>query len=161
MCLGDEGKCGRLNLSMYGTRDAATNWEAAYQRQMEAMEFITGKASHCLFMNEARCIYTMVHGDDFFSVGRRKDVMWMKGEMERKFALRTTIVGKDEDLQKEVKVLNRKVKWQPRGISYEADVRHIPVLLKALNLEHARTLSSPATKIDDKKGNLSAEGELG
>ena len=26
----EEGMCGRLNASMYGTRDAAANWEAKY-----------------------------------------------------------------------------------------------------------------------------------
>ena len=34
---GDEEKCGRLNVSVYGTRDAANNWEAAYTSQMKEM----------------------------------------------------------------------------------------------------------------------------
>ena len=36
---GDDSRCGRLNLSMYGTRDAAQNWEAAYTRTMQAAGF--------------------------------------------------------------------------------------------------------------------------
>ena len=46
---GDENSCGKVNLSMYGTPDAATNWEAAYQKQMKAMQFEIGRASPCLF----------------------------------------------------------------------------------------------------------------
>ena len=32
---GEPGVCAKLNLSMYGTRDAAQNWEAAYVEFME------------------------------------------------------------------------------------------------------------------------------
>ena len=153
---GDENSCGKLNLSMYGTRDAATNWEAAYQKQMKAMQFEIGRASPCLFWIKERNIRTMVHGDDFFSVGRRRDVTWMKTKMEERFALKTTIVGNDEDMEKEVKVLNRKIKWEFQGLSYEADTRHVPDLLRGMNLEHVRPLGSPGARIDEKKNNLDA-----
>ena len=31
---GEEGMCGRLNFSMYGTRSAATNWQAHYTKML-------------------------------------------------------------------------------------------------------------------------------
>ena len=71
----DEWKCGKLNLSMYGTRDAASNWESTYITQMEGMKFEKGKASPCLFHHPIRKISTVVHGDDYFSMGRYQDLV--------------------------------------------------------------------------------------
>ena len=39
----EEGMCGRLNVSMYGTRDAAANWEAKYADHLVLNGFIRGK----------------------------------------------------------------------------------------------------------------------
>ena len=35
----EEGMCGRLNKSMYGTRDAAQNWEYEYSGFLEGIGF--------------------------------------------------------------------------------------------------------------------------
>ena len=40
-----EGYCGRLKKAMYGTRDAAQNWEYAYVAFMEKIGFNRGAAS--------------------------------------------------------------------------------------------------------------------
>ena len=42
------GMCGKLNKAMYGTRDAAQNWEYAYAEFMESIGFIRGLASSCM-----------------------------------------------------------------------------------------------------------------
>ena len=44
-----EGMCGILNKAMYGTRDAAQNWEYEYSEFMETVGFRRGKASPCIF----------------------------------------------------------------------------------------------------------------
>ena len=36
---GDEHRIGRLNLSLYGTRDAALNWTAEYTRTLNKLGF--------------------------------------------------------------------------------------------------------------------------
>ena len=67
-CLRPEQKgkyCGRLNYSLYGTRDAATNWEAHYTRLLLEAGFVQGLASPCIFYNKVRDIRVVVHGDDF------------------------------------------------------------------------------------------------
>jgi hypothetical protein len=51
---GDEHKVGKLNLSLYGTRDAAMNWAAEYTHTLVSNGFITGKASPCNFYNPER-----------------------------------------------------------------------------------------------------------
>ena len=63
--------CGELLISMYGTQDAAANWEASYTATMKAMGFKQGKASPCHFVKPAGALPTMVHGDDFFVTGTK------------------------------------------------------------------------------------------
>ena len=50
---GDEGKCGRLKMSMYGTRDAALNWSLEYASTLLASGYVQGKANPCLFYSAA------------------------------------------------------------------------------------------------------------
>ena len=46
---GEEEMCGRLNFSMYGTRDAAANWADEYPSKLLSMGFTQGKATPCVF----------------------------------------------------------------------------------------------------------------
>ena len=63
---GEKGKvCGKLNYSLYGTRDAASNWEAHYTSVLLSLGFRQGLTSPCVFYHVERDIQTVVHGDDF------------------------------------------------------------------------------------------------
>ena len=45
-CLpGEEGMCGRLNVSMYGARDAAVSWHTHYKENLIGLGFQQGSAS--------------------------------------------------------------------------------------------------------------------
>ena len=66
---GDEGKCGRLRMSMYGTRDAALNWSKEYGDTLKQSGFVQGMNNPCLFMNHKLNVSIMVHGDDFLITG--------------------------------------------------------------------------------------------
>ena len=44
---GDEERCGKLNMSLNGTREAALNWQEACIEFMEKNGFATGRASTC------------------------------------------------------------------------------------------------------------------
>ena len=69
---GDEGKCGRLKMSMYGTRDAALNWASEYSETLLAAGFKRGKTNPCLFWNPKTDVSIFLHGDDFVAVGHPK-----------------------------------------------------------------------------------------
>ena len=58
------GMCGLLKRAMYGTRDAAQNWEAEYTEMLQEAGFSQGKYSACVFYHEKRKIRVVVHGDD-------------------------------------------------------------------------------------------------
>ena len=74
----EEGMCGRLVKSMYGTRDAAFNWETAYSEFMEGIGFNRGRASPCVFYNKERNIRGVIHGDDFTMLGKEEQLDWFK-----------------------------------------------------------------------------------
>ena len=46
---GDESKVARLNLSLYGARDAAQNWTKEYTKVLLDLGFIAGHATPCKF----------------------------------------------------------------------------------------------------------------
>jgi hypothetical protein len=71
----EEGKCGKLNKAMYGTRDAALNWEEAYCDFMEKNGFTRGKCNPCLFHKANQEIMAVIHGDDFTLTGSDKSLM--------------------------------------------------------------------------------------
>ena len=71
--VGDEGKVARLLLSIYGTRDAAMNWTAAYTNFALSIGFEKGKGCPCNFYQK-RGLAMTVHGDDFTSTGSTKNL---------------------------------------------------------------------------------------
>ena len=58
-------KVGHLQMSMYGTRDAASNWEQEYSEFLELAGFARGKSVTCSFHHASKDMCLVVHGDDF------------------------------------------------------------------------------------------------
>ena len=48
----EEGMCGRLLKSMYGTRDAAQNWENGYSDFLEGAAFQRGISTPCMLLSQ-------------------------------------------------------------------------------------------------------------
>ncbi len=65
----EKGKCGLLKKAMYGTRDAAQNWEFEYTEMMTEAGFKQGSYSKCVFYHEQKNIREVVHGEDFTALG--------------------------------------------------------------------------------------------
>ena len=60
---------GRQVKYVYGKRDAGPIWEDTYRNALEAMGFLSSKASPCIFHHPGPNKTTVVHGDDFTSLG--------------------------------------------------------------------------------------------
>merc|ERR1712127_541761 len=56
---GDEGRCGKLMMSMYGTRDAAPNLALEYGDTLKAAGYVQGRSNPCLFYNKSKKISVM------------------------------------------------------------------------------------------------------
>ena len=144
---GEEHLCGNLRFSMYGTRDAPQNRYKEHSQQLVKMGFIQGIASPCTFYHHARQIRTYVHGDDYVSIGLPGNLQWVKNELEKKYQVKTQVLGPGEGQQRQVKILNRIVTWDnQRGLVYEADPRHAEIAIKHLKLKDAKEVSTPGTR---------------
>ena len=158
---GEEGMCGKLRYSMYGTRDAAQNWYKEYSSQLIQIGFTQGIASPCTFFHKQRGIRTYVHGDDYVSTGMPNQLDWMKNKLEQKYQVKTQLLGPGEHHQKEIKIFNRIVQWDGvQGILYEADPRHVELIIKDLQFGDAKIVVTPGTK-EEGRTQEDSEQELG
>ena len=145
----EEGMCGRLRRSMYGTRDAAYNWEMEYTRVLLAAGFRQGVSTPCIFIHDERRIRVCVHGDDFFISASQRDIEWLEAIMRANFEIKDpVIIGPEPGDQKVMSVLNRRIVWSENGdeVSWEADYRHLDTLLESLRLKGANAVSTPGVK---------------
>ena len=124
--------CGELIQAMYGTRDAAQNWEQEYCQFMTGIGFRRGKASPCVFYHKERNVRAVVHGDDFTILGFAKDSEWFKEHITAKWEVKLKDrIGLQPHDMKVIHVLNRIVEWTDKGIIYEADNRHTAISIDA------------------------------
>ena len=87
MADGDECRCGKLMMSMYGTRDAALNWALDYCDTLQAAWLVQGKANPCLFYHAELNVSVMVHGDDFVAVGPDQHLDDIKATLSDKYKI--------------------------------------------------------------------------
>ena len=146
------GYCARLVRCLYGTRDAPKRWEAFLAEQLVAIGFAKGRASPCCYFHaklEVRCI---VHGDDFVLTGRAAALDEVKAGMHERFLLKELgRLGGGEGELRELRVLNRVIRWTPTGLKYEADPRHAEIVARGV-AGAERTLSAPGTHSKDFEG---------
>ena len=83
-----EGMCGLLKKAMYGTRDAAQNWEAEYTEMMVEAGFTQGKHSACVFHHKERKVRVVVHGDDFTVLGESKELDWFREAIQKRMEVK-------------------------------------------------------------------------
>ena len=95
------------------------------------------------YCHPTRQLKTLVHGDDFVTVGDVKDLEWLKKVLEGRFEIKSQVIGTGKGECQEGKVLNRIIRVVDGGWEYEADQRHADHLVKALNLEEAKELLTP------------------
>ena len=158
----EEGMCGKLQKSLYGTRDAAQNWEAEYSEFMGSLGFQSGKSSPCTFYCEARDVRAVIHGDDFTLLGSRESLDWFKSRIMDKFEIKYKgRMGEREEDIKSVRILNRIVTYTESGVEYESDQRHAEIIITQMGLrERSKGVVTPGIRmpLDESKRD---ERELG
>ena len=72
----------------------------------------------------------MVHGNDFVTCGTYEDCQWLESMIRQNYQMSTNVIGAAMGLEKEVRVLNRKIVWhEDVGLTLEADQRHAEMLI--------------------------------
>ena len=82
------GMCGKLNKSMYGTRDAAQNWEKAYNEFMSEIGFEFGISGPRAFLHKKIDLRVAVHGDDFTILGHEESLDWFTNRIQQRFEVK-------------------------------------------------------------------------
>ncbi|CAK9097534.1 Retrovirus-related Pol polyprotein from transposon TNT 1-94 [Includes: Protease [Durusdinium trenchii] len=146
-------KVGLLKKSLYGTRDAPSNWEHAIKVVFEACGFTQGLSNPCIYFHEERQLYANVHGDDFTVVGDFHQLQWLVNTLKASWTLDVRgILARPgsglpaSEVIHSISVLNRLVTWTEKGIEMEADPRHVQLVLQQLNLEAATPVATPLVK---------------
>ena len=75
---GEKGICGKLHLSMYGTRDAAQNWERECASKLLSWGLTKGTASSCIYYHKQGDKQLYIHGGDFVGAGENNNVSWLQ-----------------------------------------------------------------------------------
>ena len=132
---------------------------------MEEIGLRRGQASTCLYSEEARGISVSVHGDDVTVKASREDAEWVIRKFKEKYEIKTQMIGEAANLDKQLQILNKMVRWSSRGLWIEADPRHVKEVIRALGLEDASPVPTPGvaakgeTKVEDNED--SSYPELG
>ena len=98
-----------------------------------------------------------VHGDDFATTGRLEDTIWLEKELQDRFDIKTHMIGKGQDLSQEGKVFNRVIRRTEEGWEYEADPRHAELIVRTLNLNESKAVTTAGE--DDKEWKLEEDSE--
>ena len=101
---GDKDKIGMLNLSLYGTRDAARNLQKEYTGFMKEIGFQVGRASPCNFYHPKPGISCIVHGDNFTSCGPESAIEWFKAKLEATYESKHNSLGPGHKHDKTIRV---------------------------------------------------------
>ena len=153
--------CRKLHVSLYGTLDAAQNWEETYSQWLIKLGFRRGRASPCVFYNHTRNIRVVVHGDDFTCLGFQEGLDWLRDEFRRKFTVKFKArLGPQEDDDKSVQILNRIVTWTKLGIEYEPDQRHAEIIVDELGQRGKKAVVTPGVKAGNEKEEEQDEMDL-
>jgi len=134
---------GKLKQSLYGTQDAAANFQAEVKRFMLSIGFQQGRYSPCTYFHPQRRLRTLVHGDDFVTTGTRGQAWWFRQKLEERFEMKTVVVGRGDGEVREARILNRVVRARDDGWEYEADQRHVDILIREMKLENAKGVATP------------------
>ena len=147
-------KCGLLRESLYGTRDAAQNWERELGGFLEEIGLRRGQASTCLNAEEARGISASVHGDDVTVKASREDGEWLIRKFKERYEIKTQMIGEAADLDKQLEILDRTVRWSSRVLRIETEPRRVKEVIRALGLEGASP--SPYARSSSQGGDQAA-----
>ena len=144
-----EGACALLKRSMYGTLDAANIWQSTYVQLLTENNFRQCKAWPALFIHDEMDLRFIVHGDDFICLGDDEALKYLEECLKKKFEYRVDgLIGPERGDGTSMCVLNRVISYDKTTgvLDYEADPRHAEYIVKALNLEGCKPVSTPAEK---------------
>ena len=71
-------------------------------------------------------------------MGDLKSLQWTISTIGQKFDIKSQILGPEPQCEKEVRILNRTIRWTPAGIEYEPDAKHARMVIEDLHLKFSK-----------------------
>ena len=136
-------KLGKLELCLYGTRDAAKGWQDTLSEQLESCGFKRGVGHPSVFWHPEQNLMTLVHGDDYVTAGDDEDLSWLEEHFSAAYEIQTQKLGIGPGYELEGKVLNRIVRCDHEGWRLEADPRHAELVVEQLGVKELRAAVTP------------------
>ena len=156
------GEVGQLMLCLYGTRDAAREWQRTLSEHLVPIGFEPGRGHSSIFAHHTKGIRLLVHGDDYFSSGPTDELDWLETELENRYEIQSQRFHGNNKEQQELKILNRIVRRTMDGFEVEADPRHVELVLVKMQLDKAQSLSTMGVDVkeeDDRPEELPLDPE--
>ena len=143
---GDKNRCGKLSVSMHGTRDAALHWHHHCKGNLETLGFNRGMASPCIFNHTDTGLKPFVHGDDYALSGREEQFTRFGEQMGKQYESEINVLGPQLGQERHVSILNRVLTIaSDQGdemVTYEADPRHAEIIISEFDLDQAKLLTT-------------------
>ena len=79
-------------------------------------------------------------------IGIPEQLKWMQERLGEKYQLTVEALGPGKQHVKEVRMLNRIIRWTKEGLEYEADPRHVEIMIDQLDLKNAKPAVTPGSK---------------
>ena len=106
----------RLQRAMNGTRDAAAAWEREWTNTFNSVGFESGVSNPALLHCETLDASMVVRGDDFTTLGDSEALSEVERAMSDHYTIKVrATLGAGRDDAKEVRILNRYVRWNSDG----------------------------------------------
>ena len=92
---------------------------------------------------------TVVHGDDFNTLGLKADLDWYETELAKHFEINIrSQMGEGGDCT-EIKILNGVLILSKEGLTYDADPCHVDLLTSSLGQVASNAVSTPGQKASE------------
>ena len=151
-----EGFVARLLRTMYGTRDAAHEYDGFSNEKICAQGYKHGMSCPCIYDHEKELSIGWRHGDGMIFGGEDHWVDEVHAKLGKEMILKLRAkMGFEDGDDKHISILNRLVSFETidgvNRISYEPDPRHAEILVKnfGLNGGQTRGVSTPGEKSGD------------
>ena len=140
------GLLGKLRKAMYGTRDAPAVWQKVVKEAMLSLGFVCSSSNPSVFRHELRDILVVTHVDDFLCCAQRDDLDWLWKSLSKRYTLKSKVLGPNSGEFREIEFLGRRFAWTRSGITYEADPKHVRVMLEEWCMTSCNKVASPGGK---------------
>ena len=140
----------KLEKSLYGTRDAPQLWRKQVVATMLEAGFQMCKVSPCLFFHDQRDLMVIVHVGGFLACGSKADLVWFRTAVERKYEIKSEILGHKVDEEPEISFLKRQIRVTEAGLEYEADGRHVVEPLRKMDMGTCKPVVSPGSRDEER-----------